>query len=86
MFDIGPEKLLLILAVAFIVLGPKELPTAARSVGSALRRLRALQEDFRAELHTFTTLHTSGDTRSPSNTDGDEADDGDLRRGPSSFT
>jgi sec-independent protein translocase protein TatA len=36
----GPLELLVILAVALIVLGPKKLPEAARSVGRGMRELR----------------------------------------------
>jgi sec-independent protein translocase protein TatA len=36
----GPLELLVILALALIVLGPKKLPEAARSVGRGMRELR----------------------------------------------
>jgi sec-independent protein translocase protein TatA len=36
----GPLELLVILVVALIVLGPKKLPEAARSVGRGMRELR----------------------------------------------
>jgi sec-independent protein translocase protein TatA len=36
----GPLELLVILAIALIVLGPKKLPEAARSVGRGMRELR----------------------------------------------
>jgi sec-independent protein translocase protein TatB len=52
MFDLGPEKLVIVLAVAFIVLGPKELPGAARRLGELMHQLRALQDRVRSELHT----------------------------------
>ena len=42
----GPLELLVILAVALLVLGPKRLPEAARSVGRGLRELKeSLQSD-----------------------------------------
>ena len=50
LLDIGPEKLLVILTVAFIFLGPKELPAAARKIGAGMRYLRSLQDSFHAEL------------------------------------
>jgi TatA/E family protein of Tat protein translocase len=40
MFDIGPEKLLIILAVALLVVGPKRIPEMARSLGRSMRALR----------------------------------------------
>jgi sec-independent protein translocase protein TatA len=36
----GPLELLVILVVALIVLGPKRLPEAARSVGRGMRELK----------------------------------------------
>jgi Tat protein translocase TatB subunit len=52
MFDLGPEKLLIILAVVFIVLGPKELPGAARKLGEVMHQLRSLQDRVRSELNS----------------------------------
>jgi Sec-independent protein translocase protein TatA len=49
-FDLGPEKLLLVLAAVFIFLGPKELPAAARKVGEVLRYLRSLEDTIRTEV------------------------------------
>jgi sec-independent protein translocase protein TatA len=40
MWDIGPEKLLIILAVALLVVGPKKIPEISRSLGKALRGFR----------------------------------------------
>jgi sec-independent protein translocase protein TatA len=36
----GPLELIVILVIALIVLGPKKLPEAARSVGRGMRELR----------------------------------------------
>ena len=36
----GPLELLVILVIALIVLGPKKLPEAARSVGRGMRELK----------------------------------------------
>lgn len=42
----GPLELLMILALALIVLGPKRLPEAARSLGRGVRELKdALSSD-----------------------------------------
>jgi len=42
----GPLELMVILVVALIVLGPKRLPEAARSVGRGMRELKdSLQGD-----------------------------------------
>ena len=36
----GPLELMVILVIALIVLGPKRLPEAARSVGKGMREMR----------------------------------------------
>ena len=48
----GPEKILLILLIALIVLGPRELPDAARKLGNVMRELRRLSSGFEHELRS----------------------------------
>jgi sec-independent protein translocase protein TatB len=47
-------RLMVILAVALIILGPRDLPRLARTLGRAMQELRRASEDFatsiRAEL------------------------------------
>ncbi len=50
MFDIGPEKLLLILGIAMVILGPRKLPEMARSLGRGLREFRRASSGIRDEL------------------------------------
>ena len=42
MLDISPEKLIMLLTVALIVLGPNKLPAAARGLAHGLTRARRL--------------------------------------------
>jgi sec-independent protein translocase protein TatB len=46
MFDIGWQELLLIAIVALIVIGPKDMPVAMRTVARALSKLRGLSREF----------------------------------------
>ncbi len=39
-FGLGAGELLLILAIALVVLGPKKLPEASRSLGRGLREFK----------------------------------------------
>jgi sec-independent protein translocase protein TatA len=39
-FNLGPGELMLILAIALVVLGPKKLPEAGRSLGKGLREFK----------------------------------------------
>jgi sec-independent protein translocase protein TatA len=61
--NIGPMELIIVLVIALIVLGPKRLPDAGRSLGKGLREFkdslsgdrRDDDEDDVAELHTTTS-------------------------------
>jgi len=44
MLDLSPAKLLVIVIVAVILLGPDKLPQVARQVGAAWRKLRDFQQ------------------------------------------
>ena len=50
MFDIGPSELLLIVIVAVIAIGPKELPGALRTVGRWMGQMRRISTHFRSGL------------------------------------
>jgi sec-independent protein translocase protein TatA len=38
--QIGPLELIVILVIALVILGPKRLPSAARSVGTSIREIK----------------------------------------------
>jgi sec-independent protein translocase protein TatA len=38
--SIGPMELIVVLAIALIVLGPKKLPDAGRSIGKGMREFK----------------------------------------------
>jgi sec-independent protein translocase protein TatA len=40
MFNIGPMELVVILVIALVVLGPKRLPEAGRSIGKGLKEFK----------------------------------------------
>jgi Tat protein translocase TatB subunit len=50
MFNIGPEKLVLLMAIALVVLGPQKLPDAARTLGRMIAELRRIAVTARGEL------------------------------------
>jgi Tat protein translocase TatB subunit len=49
MFGIGMPELLLILALALIVLGPKKLPELARALGKGMAEFRRATDDLKEE-------------------------------------
>jgi sec-independent protein translocase protein TatA len=40
MMNVGPMEIILVLAVALIILGPKKLPDAGRSLGRGMREFK----------------------------------------------
>lgn len=83
MFDLGWPELMLIMVVALIVIGPKELPNAIRTVMGVVRKLRGAAREFQSGLDDI--ARESGlddvkrdlkdmDYRDPAKTFGDLAD------------
>ena len=58
MFGIGMTELVVIFAIALLVLGPKRLPSMARSLGRTLAEFRRASTDLRREF-----LEVAEDTR-----------------------
>ena len=52
MFGIGSTELLVILAVALLVLGPKNLPKIAHTLGRAMGEFRRVSTEFQRTLNT----------------------------------
>jgi sec-independent protein translocase protein TatB len=50
MFGIGMPELILILAIALIVIGPKKLPDLAKSLGRAMREFKKATNEFKETL------------------------------------
>ncbi|MBX7483258.1 Sec-independent protein translocase protein TatB [Qipengyuania qiaonensis] len=48
MFDIGASELLVIVIVAILVIGPKDMPKALRTAGRWIGKLRRMSSHFRA--------------------------------------
>jgi Sec-independent protein translocase protein TatA len=50
-FDLSPEKLMVLLAVGLVVLGPHRLPGAARTLARGLLRARTLADSVTSPVH-----------------------------------
>lgn len=53
MFDVAPTELLLVVVVALVVIGPKDLPKAMRFVGKWMAKARGMARHFRSGLDTM---------------------------------
>ncbi|MXW22689.1 MAG: twin-arginine translocase TatA/TatE family subunit [Candidatus Dadabacteria bacterium] len=50
MFGLGTAELLIILFIALVVLGPKELPKVARTLGRGIRELQRAKDDIKKNI------------------------------------
>ncbi len=63
MFGIGTSELLLILVVALIVLGPKNLPKIAQSLGKAMGQFQKASRDFQRTINTEIALEEEAEKK-----------------------
>ena len=54
--NLGFGELLLILVIAFVVVGPKDLPKVARAIAKVLRQLKGVYAEVKSELDLDTEL------------------------------
>ena len=69
MFGIGMPELLLILALALIVLGPKKLPELARALGKGMAEFRRATDELKDE---FRQMEHEIEEKSPGATTKDD--------------
>ncbi|GHU82768.1 hypothetical protein FACS1894196_1630 [Clostridia bacterium] len=74
MFNIGSAELILILLVAFVIVGPKDLPKVARALARGVRYLQNLFQDFKDETGLEDTLKDLKETEKDLNATLQDAD------------
>lgn len=83
MFGIGTSEILIILLIALLVLGPKEIPKLAKTLGRGMRELERAKNELRESIE----FEEEEDTRTakPSSEDDDsheektDAEENDLK-------
>lgn len=63
MLDFGFAELLLIMAVAVLVIGPKEIPAIMMTLGRVVRRLQYVRYAFSQQFEEFLREHDLDDIR-----------------------
>lgn len=60
--NIGPTELIIVLVIALLILGPKRLPAAGRSLGQGLKEFK---DSLTGHTDAHAELPTGGDTGEP---------------------
>lgn len=76
MFNIGASELLVLLLIAFLVVGPKDLPKVGRALGRLVRQARGFVEEVKRETGMD---ELQADLKEIENTARDAAKDMDIR-------
>ncbi len=63
MFNIGFAELLLVLVIAYVIVGPKDLPKVARWLGRMVRRARQLIRELKEEVGWNEMMAETADVR-----------------------
>jgi len=58
--QLGPLEIAVVLLIALLVFGPNRLPELARQVGGALRELKKIQQNIKADLHDMMQDESDG--------------------------
>ncbi len=73
MFGIGTSELLIILLIALLVLGPREIPKIAKTLGRGMRELQRAKDELRQTLTT--EVEEKEESVKPSNSPGNNTDE-----------
>lgn len=65
MFGLGMPEILMILAIALIVIGPKKLPDLAKTLGRAMGEFKRSAQDFKRSIDVETTVKDIKDITDP---------------------
>jgi sec-independent protein translocase protein TatA len=58
-FNVGPAELMIVMAIALIVFGPKKLPEIGKGIGNAMREFNKARNDFMETINSESDRHDS---------------------------
>ena len=65
MFELGPDKLVIIVVAVLIFLGPKEIPAVVRTVRKWQRHVQSFRDTLKNELGSVLELPRGGSAPTP---------------------
>lgn len=86
MFGIGMPEMILIMAIALIVIGPKKLPDLAKSLGKAFREFKKATSDLKESFQVDESLQDIKSTITEMNDDVKSALDLNLKENDDPFS
>lgn len=58
MFGVGTGELIVIILIAILILGPKDIPKVARSIGRGMREIKRVKDDLTKNIEFENDAHS----------------------------
>jgi len=84
MFGIGTTEILIVLVIALLLLGPKEIPKIARTIGRGLRELERAKDELKESIEFEAEKDEADSKKSAEKDEPEDEDPPDLGNLPSS--
>ncbi len=84
MFGIGTTEILIVLVIALLLLGPKEIPKIARTIGRGMRELERAKDELKESIELEAEKDEADSKKSAQKEKDDDPEPPDLGNLPSS--
>ncbi|NIU86349.1 MAG: twin-arginine translocase subunit TatB [Nitrosopumilaceae archaeon] len=84
MFGIGTTEILIVLVIALVLLGPKEIPKIARTIGRGMRELERAKDELKESIEFEAEKDEEDSKKSAQKEKDDDPEPPDLGNLPSS--
>ena len=84
MFGIGTTEILIVLVIALLLLGPKEIPKIARTIGRGMRELERAKDELKESIEFEAEKDDADSEKSAQKEKDDDPEPPDLGNLPSS--
>jgi len=62
MFGVGTGELIVIILIAILILGPKDIPKVARTIGRGMREIKRVKDDLTKNIEFESDAHSEKKT------------------------